>query len=44
MTNEQFESIASKLEPPRENETVLKIDGSSINSDQIKKAIKDFLK
>jgi predicted kinase len=35
MTDEQFDSIVSKLEPPRENEKVIKIDGANFGSEQI---------
>lgn len=31
MTDEQFDSIASKLEPPAENEKVIKIDGTALD-------------
>lgn len=31
MTDEQFDSIASKLEPPTENEKVIKIDGTALD-------------
>jgi hypothetical protein len=35
MSEEQFESIANKLEPPDESENVIKIDSTEIDSKQI---------
>jgi predicted kinase len=35
MSEDQFESIANKLEPPDESENVIKIDGTEIDSKQI---------
>jgi predicted kinase len=35
MSEEQFESIADKLEPPDESENVIKIDGTEIDSRQV---------
>jgi predicted kinase len=34
MTEEQFENIVSKLEPPRKNEKVIKIDGAKLDPQQ----------
>ncbi|HEX4774367.1 MAG TPA: AAA family ATPase [Candidatus Saccharimonadales bacterium] len=34
MTDEQFNSIVSKLEPPRKDEKVIKIDGSKFDKEQ----------
>lgn len=34
MTDEQFDSIISKLEEPRENEKVIKIDGTKLDRDE----------
>jgi predicted kinase len=35
MTNAQFQAIVSKLEPPRENEKVIKIDGAKLDSQAV---------
>jgi hypothetical protein len=34
MTDEQFDSIVAKLEPPRKHEKVIKIDGSKLDPQQ----------
>lgn len=39
MTDEQFESIASKLEEPTKDETVVKLDGTHLDPDAIKEAL-----
>lgn len=35
MTDEQFDSITSKLEPPRKHEKVIKIDGTKLDPQQV---------
>lgn len=39
MTEETFERIASHFEPPRESEKVLKIDGTQVDAEQIKRLL-----
>lgn len=40
MSNEQFDSIISKLEPPRENEIVIKIDGTNLDEQEVLELLK----
>jgi predicted kinase len=43
MSNEQFETIVSKLEPPEENEKVLKIDDNKLNITALINQINNYL-
>ncbi|HUA12959.1 MAG TPA: ATP-binding protein [Candidatus Sulfotelmatobacter sp.] len=43
MDESQFRDITSKLEPPKPNEKVIKIDGTDINEKQIKEALKEVI-
>jgi predicted kinase len=40
MTEERFSDIVSKLEPPRENEKVIKIDGAKLDAKQVIELLK----
>lgn len=35
MTDEQFDSIISKLEPPRKDEKIIKINGAKLDKDEV---------
>jgi|SRR5580700_6988312 predicted kinase len=35
MTDEQFDAIVAKLEPPRDNENTVEIDGSQVEQEQV---------
>jgi hypothetical protein len=40
MTDAQFDAIVAKLEPPRKNETTVKIDGSKVDRQQVIELLK----
>jgi len=43
MTKDQFDSIVKKLEPPKDDETVIKIDGTKISVAEIKKKLEKYI-
>ncbi len=39
MTDQEFEAIAAKLEPPTKDEKVIKIDGTKLDTEQLKQLL-----
>ena len=43
MTKDQFDSIVAKLEPPKDNEIVIKMDGTKLSEEEIKRNLSQYI-